>query len=596
MSFKNSLARLCFLSLILCLITVTPSSTSEQYDLLIRNTKIVDGTGKVAFKGDLAIKGEKIVAMGNVKGNAATVIDGSGLVTCPGFIDTHSHADRTIIYYPKAENLIMQGITTFLGGNCGESPAPQKNLTFCAFLSQLEKVGLSINFAPLVGHNTIRTAVMGNDFKRQARPEEIEQMKKLVDEAIGSGAFGLSTFTDPSPGEYASLEEIIELVKVVQKQGAFYVPHTRHCQSQMPSDRLEEYGYGIYHGPIEDVWVGKYRGFHEALDICRKTNCRLHLAHLNTIYKFPQPHPEFLDEAGARATLVEIVDRALKEGLDISFDTIASPLTIKGPRPLITDFYGGRNVAMEWTKELTRDEFIEKLKMREFRDKLRSVYEAHRLKIEMVHTREDPYWMDCFTILKCKNKEYEGKTLGEITRSRNADAIETIFDILLEDPDTIWIQSLDKRFMPGQVRVFLQHPMAIPCTDVIAYPANPLEDKVTPYKSIGTFLPPAIAYGLYAYYIGTYVREEGILTLEEAIKKATSMPAQRFGFVDRGILGVDAYADIVIFDLGTIKIAGDYMHPNLPPEGIKYVLINGKVVYKNKVHTGEKSGKVLRYK
>jgi len=141
--------RFCFYGLCLCLLSNGLLSAPERYDVLIKNTKIVDGTGKAAYRGDIAIKGEKIVAVGRVTGEAATIIDGSGLVTCPGFIDPHSHADYTILQYPLAENLIMQGITTFVGGNCGQSQAPRKDLTFGGWLSKVETAGISVNMVPL---------------------------------------------------------------------------------------------------------------------------------------------------------------------------------------------------------------------------------------------------------------------------------------------------------------------------------------------------------------------------------------------------------------------------------------------------------------
>ncbi len=597
MDLKIGLIKIGFLSLILCLfgLACSSTSTSENYDVLIKDTRIVDGTGKAAFKGDIAIRGEKIVAVGKVKGDAATIIDGSGLVTCPGFIDPHSHADLTIMQYPLGENLVMQGITTFLGGNCGNSPAPLADLTFSEWLSKIENLGISLNYAPLVGHNTIRSLVMGEDFKREATEEEIEKMKAHVDEAMRNGAFGLSSFTDPSPGEYAPIEEIIELAKVAQKYGGFYVPHTRHIQSQMPSDNPEEYGYGIYHGSIEDVWVGRYRGYLEAIDISRKANIPLHIAHFSNAFKNPQPHPDLLDEAGAKASLIEIIDKAKEEGLDVTFDVIACSSTISGPRPLLADFYSGRNVALNWVRQIEKEEFIEKLKTEEFRSRLRSVYDTNRLKLGMIHTKADPYWMDCFKILTCKKKDYEGKTIGEIALMRDTDPLETIFDILVEDPDTLWIQFLDRRFAPATIPVFLKHASAMPSTDVPSLPAKLERDDSSPYAAYG-ILPAPIAYGMFPHYIGTYVREEGVLTLEEAVKKATYVPAHRFGVKDRGVLSPGAHADIVVFDLEKIKMKGDFLNPAQPPEGIEFVIVNGKIVYKEKAHTGERPGKVLRRK
>lgn len=598
----------------------------SEFDVFIKDATIVDGTGKSASRGSIGIKEEKIVAVGNVKGDAAREIDGTGLVTCPGFIDPHSHADITILKYPLAENLVMQGITTFLGGNCGISMAPLKNLfpsewafaqewwhevepdapvpplllpldkysdilkkkigfaidwrTFSQFLSKVEKTSISVNYASLVGHNTIRIAVMGEDFKRRAKQGEIEEMKKYVEEAMRSGAFGLSDFTDPSPSEYADIEEIIEIAKIAQKYGGLYVPHTRHLQYQWPSDDPEEYGYGIYHGPIEDVWVGRYRGVLEAIEISRRAKIPLHIAHLPNVYRIPQPHPDFLEEAAAKGTLW-LIDKAREEGPDITFDVIASEQSISTWSPLIEAF-------SKWLKQFGKEGLVEKLKTREFREEIKKVHDSGRLKFEMVHTKADPYWMDCFKILRCKNKEYEGKTIGEIAHKKKSEPLDTIFDILVEDPDTKWVQSLDKRGTTAINSVFLKHPAAMPSTDVVVYGPKPQAETFGP--------PPPIAYGLYPHYIRTLVKEKAVLSLEEAVKKATFLPSQRLRLKNRGVISPGAYADIVVFDFEKIKDKGGFLEPAKPPEGIEYVLVNGKIVYEKMAHTGERPGKVLRHK
>jgi N-acyl-D-amino-acid deacylase len=555
---------------------------------------LVDGSGAIPSVGNIAIDGDRIAAVGDFAGDADLEIDGTDLVASPGFIDPHSHADSEIQSYPLAENLIMQGITTVLSGNCAQSPAPRRGLTFDAWLKEVEEKGSSINLAPLVGHAAIRTCVMGADFKREATAEEIEEMRGHMDEAMRSGAFGISSFFDPAPGEYASIEEIVELAKIAGRYGGYYVPHTRHIQSQMPSDDPEEFGYGIYHGPIEDVWVGRFRGYMEAIEISKRAGVPLHIAHFSNAYKIPQPHPDFLEEATARATLIEIIDKAREEGHEVTFDVIASSSSISGPRLLMADFYRGNNIALNWVGELERDEFIDKLRTREFRDRILQVYNDGRLKLGMIHTKADPYWMDCFKILSCANDSYEGKTVGEVAGMLEQDALEAIFDMLVEDPDTVWIQFLDRRGAEPAIRVFLKHPSAMPCTDMTVFPAKFDQTADNPYASYGT-LPAPIAYGLFPNYIGTYVRERGDLSLEEAVRKATSLPATRFGITDRGLLESGKYADIVIFNLDTIRMVGDFMNPDTPPHGIEYVLVNGKLVYKDKQHTGEKPGKVLRH-
>jgi len=323
MRIKQSLMLSILFTLVLSLTLMmcVSKSTSERYDVIIKSTKIVDGSGRAPFKGDIAIKGEKIVAVGKVKGEAQTVIDGSGFITCPGFIDPHTHADWGIIQYPLAENFIMQGITTVIAGNCGFSPAPSKDLTFDGWLSKVEKTEISINLAQLVRHSEIRALVMEEDWKREATDQELEEMKVHVEEAMRSGAFGLSAGIDaPWTGFFASMKEKIELAKIAAKYSGFYVPHTRHARSHWPTQNLEEYSYVLYYGPLEDIWVGTYRGYLEAIEVSRQAGVLLHIAHFCPAYKIPQPHPDFLEEAAARAMLTEIIDKAREEGINVTFD------------------------------------------------------------------------------------------------------------------------------------------------------------------------------------------------------------------------------------------------------------------------------------
>lgn len=594
-----------------------------KFDVIIRDPTIVDGTGEPSYRGSIGIKRDKIVEVGDVAGDAVREISGSGLVACPGFIDPHSHADLALLHLPLAENLVMQGVTTFLGGNCGLSMAPLGDLfpsqfarahvwwhevesdepgpppflsldeyggileeklgfvidwrSFDGFLSKVERTGISINYAPLVGHNTTRIAVMGEDFKRTATPEEVGEMKVHVEEAMRSGAIGLSSFFDPSPGEYASIEEVVALARVAGKYGGLYVPHTRHIQSQWPSDDPEEYGYGIYHGTMEDVWVGRYRGYLEAMEISRMAGIPLHIVHLSNAFIIPQPHPEYLDEAAANATL-ELIDEALERGLDVTFDVITCDSSIASQAPMI-------EALSRWLNQHGKEGLVEKLKEGEFREEVKRVHDSGRLKFGMVHTRADPYWMDCFKILSCRKGEYEGKTIGEISRGIKKDPLEAMFDILVDDPDATWIQFLDKRGMLPALSVFIKHPLAMPCTDMSIYDLDSRD---------GSVQPPPIAFGLYPHYIRTFVKEKGVLLLEEAVRKATYLPAQRFGLKNRGIISEGMYADIVLIDFEKIRMMGDFIEPARAPEGVEYVLVNGTIVYKERKHTRERPGRVLR--
>jgi len=599
---------------------------SNCYDVLIKDSMIVDGTGKPAFKGAVGIRQEKIVAVGDVEGDAARVIDASGFVTCPGFVDTHSHADRAILQCPLAENLVMQGITTFLGGNCGSSLAPIKHpghamsvlkelgidieldwRTFGEWLSKVETAGMSLNYAPLVGHTTVRVAVMGEDFKRRATSSEMEAMKALVQEAMRAGAFGMSAALDSGPGEYAATAEMIGLAKVVREYGGLYSPHTRHFENQWWSDDLEEYGYGLYHGPKGEIITGRYHGLLEAVEIAKIAGTPLLIAHIGPAYVIPQPQPELLEKAAAQATLTEVIDKAKQRGVDTHFNVVPWTQYLAHQAPITDSFFNPRLVLPPWLKGMTREEFVEGLKSTSFREKVKAVVYSGRFKFDMIHPLTDPYWMDCFRILRCKNREYEGKTIGELARKRSPDdivdavynqSLEVVFDVLSEDQETTWVLYLDKRESPGALEVFLKHPAGMPASDTRALPSASealAEDRGTTGAEALAHDTPPLEYGLFPHYIGTFVREKGTLSLEEAIRKATYMPAQEvLGLQDRGIIRAGAWADIVVFDSERIEEKGDFLTPDQPPAGIEYVLVNGVAVWEKKAHTGARPGKLLR--
>jgi len=581
---------------VICLLGLSCAQNTERYDILISNTKIVDGTGGAAYRGSVGIRGEKIAAVGKIRGTAGTVIDGSNLVTSPGFIDAHTHADNNIFEYPLAENFIMQGVTTIVTGNCGGSPAPRKDLTFAGYLSKLEELGVAPNVAQLVGHIGIRVQVMGGNLGREATQEEVEEMMVLVEEAMQSGAFGLSTFMDPpSSGEYASVEkELIPLVKIAAKYGCGFWPHKRHHRSQWYSEDLGEMGYGIFHGPAEDAFVGTYRGLLEAIDICRQAQAPLHIGHLINAYRMPQPHPGFLDEAAAKATL-SLIDEAIAEGMDITFDVTFAPYGVARREYLLRDFWRSRNVPLGWMNQWEKDEAIAKLKTEEVREKIREIHRIGRLKLGMIQTKSDPYWMDRFKILTCANKDYEGKTVNEIAGMMSVDPLDALFLLLEVDPDTVWVQHRDERYFEAALPVFLKHPNASPNTDWECAPVGPPEGFYEGKDMWATTSP--IAYGLFADYIAKLVREGGQLTLEEAVNRATFVPAKKvLGLDNRGVLAPGAYADILLFDPETIRMTGDFLKPAQRPDGIEYVIINGQIVYRDKAHTGAKPGKVLRHR
>jgi N-acyl-D-amino-acid deacylase len=592
---------------------------SSNYDLLIDNALVVDGSGAPAFRGAIGVVGERIAAVGQLRGTARRAIDAGGGVVCPGFIDPHSHADSSILTCPTANNLVMQGVTTFVGGNCGQSLAPVADpnrfretlskwgielevewRTFGEWLSAVEREALSLNMAPLVGHNTVREAVMGHDRMRPALPFEVDRMESHLREAMESGAYGLSAGFDAAwSGHFADVSEVVALAKVVLEYGGLFAPHTRHHQNQWPADSPNDVGYGVYHGPTGEIITGRYHGLLEAVEIAKLAGgVRLQIAHLTPAYIIPQPHPALLDEAAARATLIDIVDRASDAGLDVTFSVIPWAQTVGRRVPIANAFLGPHAFLPGWLVGLEPSELAARLTETGFRERLRGLVTSGKFKFGMIHPLTDPYWMDCYTILECRLAGCSGRTLGEIVREREPnhvtravydESLETLFDILAEDPDATWALTMDKR-EAGALPTFLRHPAAMPCSDVQAFAGTG-----EPSEALFGYGGAPIAYGLFPHYVKHFVRETGVLSLEEAIMKATSVPARRLlGLNDRGIIREGAYADLVVIDPETIGERGDFLNPALPPAGIHHVIVNGTPVWNGLSHTGSRPGRVLR--
>lgn len=590
-----------------------------SHNTVIKNATIIDGTGRPRYSGDIGLQGEKIASIGSIRSHAERTIDGTGLIASPGFVDPHSHADLSMLGCPQADNLVVQGITTFAGGNCGISLAPLKDRKqfeelarvwhldvelswrgFGEWLTAVEDESIALNYIPLVGHNTIRGAVMDDNFSGEADAAQIQQMRRYVIDAMDQGAFGLSVGLDAAmTGHFASREELIELVSAASVRGGIFSPHTRHHQNQWPAESHDEVGYGLYHGPKGEIITGRYHGLLEVVEIARDAGCKhLHIAHLTPSYVMPQPHPAYLDEAMARATLDEIINGAQDAGIDASFNVIAWEQSIGSELPMIKSFFSSQLVLPQWLREMGKREFVKRLREQSFREQLREVVLTGKFKFGMLNPITDPYWMDCYRIIGCSGKSYVGKTIGELARERSPNNIfhavykesfDTVFDLLQDDPDTTWALIRDKREY-GALSTFLSHASGMPCTDVPVFRS----DYADADAFYGYGVSPS-AFGLFPHYIRRFIREEGTLGLEQGIEKITSLPLRKvFGVQDRGILAEGMYADMVIFDYEHLHEHNDFHNPTRYPDGIRYVFVNGSVVFDGNRITGERPGKVLR--
>ncbi len=581
----------------------------KELDLVIKGT-VVDGTGAPPFKGSVGVEGEKIVAVErsfDLKGSE--VIEALDLIISPGFIDVHSHADKTLPIFPTADNYVMQGITTTIGGNCGNTIAPildywppnmfwdldivyelapfmyyfdgmlpadevkrkikeRYNVEiewggFKDFLGWLEARGISVNHVPLVGHNTVRAEVMGPDWKRDPTKQELERMKELVREAMEAGAFGLSTGLDYQPGVFSKTEEIIELVKVVKEFGGIYATHWR--RTGLRRERAK---------PITE----KIKGIMEAIEISRRTGVPVQISHITIGYTIMPPPPPSLTEAAVRATL-DVIEEARRGGIKVCFDVI--PNTTGGTMTSIYLAY----TLLPWLKVAgSREGLAKALEMRDFRHELRSTIMAG--KWWGINPIVNPYWAQTIEVVACKVKKWIGKSIDEIARLEGKDELEALFEIIVKDPDAK-IRRLDLR-SDVEIAAFLRHECCMVGLDTYAFD-DKWEMRGPPF-----LLPHPNTYGGMARYFRRYYREMKVLSLEEAVRRVTSLPAKVFGLRGRGILRPGAYADILIFDPHRIEESTDPLEPRKYPKGIRYVIVNGRIVVRKGKHTGERPGKVLR--
>jgi N-acyl-D-amino-acid deacylase len=530
------------------------------FDILIKNAYVIDGTGSRRFKADIGIKGTKIARIGDLKSERAVqVINASRLVASPGFIDMHSHSDFTLLINPKAESKIRQGITTEVIGNCGISAAPlnetlkeelEKTMPILGeagleldwsamkeYLNRLERQGIAVNVVPLVGHGNLRVCAMGFD-NRAPTETELEKMKKKLAETLEEGAFGMSTGLIYPPSCYAKTEELIELSKVVANYGGIYASHIRGEGATLFSSVKEAIGIG------EEAKVSVEISHHKAAG---KANW-----------------------GKVRETL-KMIDEARARGVDVTCDVY----------PYTAGSFGLSSMLPPWAHEGGSEKLLERLRKPKLREKLRKEMETGTSEWSSPLKVAD--WSSTLIARSWRHQEFEGKSVEEIARLKEIDPFEFVFDLLIEENAAVRVV----RFMMCEedVKRVMRHPSSMIGTDSSA---------VAPYGVLGGGKPHPRGYGTFPRVLGRYVKKEGVLTLEEAVRKMTSLPARKLGLKERGILKEGMCADITIFNPETIVDRATYAEPHQYPEGIGYVLVNGRITVEGKRHTGALAGKVLR--
>lgn len=542
-------------------------------ETLITNGIIVDGTGNPWFKADVGISNGRIAQVGKlVNARAEKMIDAHGLVVAPGFIDIHAHSDLSLLINPRAESKIRQGVTTEVIGNCGTSPAPARKETlrflkdewgleakavkwnwrsFADYLGCLEEQGVSLNVASLVGHGAVRTAVMGVESRTPTR-KEMEEMKLLVAQSMREGAFGLSTGLVYLPGCFAKTSELIDLCKVVAKYGGFYASHTRG-ERETIVDALKE-----------------------AIQIGEKAGVPLQVSHNCPKYG---GHGKFRE-------MSELYEDARARGVELTIDNDAH--TDLGPQL--------SSVLPQWAQAGGLKKIVKRLKDPKIRARIqREIVEDRFPGPGYCGLVKHGRWDRVFLFKARKNKQLIGKSFEQIARLRKVDPFDAYFDVLIEQEGET--SAIFNYIDEDDIRAVMKHPIMMFCSDGTA---------VAPYGVLGKisgYCP--CSYGEYPYILERFVREEKILTFQEAVRKMTSFPAQKLGLLDRGLIREGMWADIVVFDPHIIRDRATCRFPysfpllNYPhkyPEGIEYVLVNGQVVVAKGKHKGILPGKVLRHK
>ncbi|MGA3237313.1 MAG: D-aminoacylase [Bryobacteraceae bacterium] len=530
----------------------------QPYDVVVRNGHIVDGTGSPWYAGDVGIRAGKIAAIGHLEGAPARrSIDAHGMVVAPGFIDMLGQSELTILVDPRLPSKIFQGITTEITGE-GGSIAPLNDAivkadrvtyehygvkptwrTLGEYFARLRKQGMGINLATYAGATQIRRAVLGDE-DRAPNAAELERMKALVREEMRDGAMGVSTSLQYAPAPYAKTEELIALATEAAKAGGIYASHIR------------DEGNGIA-GALD-----------EAFRIGREAKIPVEIWHLKAAGK---------SNWGRMPEIVAKIEAARKAGIDVAANTYAYTAW----------FNSFSAVIPPWAHDGGDRKLIERLKDPAMRARIRK-------EMETPGGDWNNEWQEVpgpEAILLCavqnpKLVPLQGKTIAEIAKLWNKDPIDTVFDILIEDEAFTEVAMF--AMAEPDVTLALQQPWVSICND---------SQGTSPEGLLGKEHPHPRAYGTFPHILRKYVREEKKLTLEDAIRKFTGLPAGRMRIADRGVLKAGMWADLVVFDPESVRDLATFEQPNQLSEGMRFVLVNGVAVIEDGKMTGKLPGRVV---
>jgi N-acyl-D-amino-acid deacylase len=502
---------------------------AADFDLLITNARIADGSGAPLVTGSIAVEAGKIVAVGQIEGSADQIIDAGGKVAAAGFIDVHTHSED-ICRIPTAENFLRMGVTTIVTGNCGNS-----RTDVAKFFAEIEESKVALNVATLIGHGSLREQGMGGSFIRAPNAEQLAVMKGLVDQAMKDGAVGLSTGLIYVPGSFAKTEELIELAKSAAAHDGIYVSHMR-SETVRIFDALDEF-----------------------IRIAKEANIRAEVSHI----KLSGP-----TAWGKAAEVLTVLDKARAEGLQITHDQYAYTASSTGLRQTLPDS------ALEGERE-------------DFTARIADPQQKAEIIAQMAEMRARQGRKDYSyaVIARCKaDPSLNGKSIPEAAKmKRGSDTLDDQIEFILDLEAQGGASAIFHGMNEDDLQTFLKHPLTM-----IASDGGP--------RRLGEDVPHPRSYGNNARVLGRYVRELKLLSIEEAVRRMTSLPAQTFRLKNRGQIKAGAHADIVIFDPAKVTDPSSFSDPHHHAEGFSDVIVNGGVVIRDGNLTEVRSGGPLRLK
>ena len=512
----------------LVLLFLILTGCQQEYDVIIKNGMVYDGSGNSPVQSDVAIRGDRIVKVGDLKtAKAKRVIDATGLAVAPGFIDLHAHLDP-LLELPGAESAIRQGITTSLGGPDGSSPWPLGK-----YLDKADSIGMGINVAFLIGHNTIRRNIMQLE-NRAPNSVELDSMKAQVAQGMKDGAFGISTGLKYLPGAFSNVDEVIALSEIASQFGGIYTSH------------LREEGIGLFDAVAEAIDIGKIAKVPVILTHHKAIGTKMW---------------------GGSVTTLAMVDSARQLGIDVMMDQYPYNASYTGIGVLIPSWAmaGGRN---EFKKRIDNRMLKDSIK-RGIIDNIlydRGGADLNRIQFAMVDWKKD----------------LEGRTLNDwLIEKKMEPTVENGAELVIEAQLNGGASCVYFAMDDADVERIMKHPQTMIASD--GRLASP-----------GDGHPHPRWYGTFPRVLGVYVREKNILLLEVAIQKMTMMPADRLGLKERGRIQENTFADVVVFNPETVIDKSTFQDPHQYPEGIDYVFVNGQLAVDKGEFTNIRSGKVLK--